>query len=43
MPAPERPLLLVDGDGPTLLVTTEPATGLTEAHAAQLEAWASSH
>jgi hypothetical protein len=29
--------------GPTLLVTTEPATGLTEAHAAQLEAWASSH
>jgi len=26
--------------GPTLLVTTDPATGLTEAHADQLEAWA---
>jgi len=26
--------------GPTLLVTTDPAVGLTEAHAAQLEAWA---
>lgn len=33
--ADERP-------GPTLLVTTDPATGLTEAHAAQLEAWAAS-
>ena len=26
--------------GPTLLVTTDPATGLTEAHADRLEAWA---
>ena len=26
--------------GPTLLVTTDPSTGLTEAHADQLEAWA---
>jgi len=26
--------------GPTLLVTTDPAVGLTEAQAAQLEAWA---
>ena len=26
--------------GPTLLVTTDPATGLTEAHAERLEAWA---
>lgn len=26
--------------GPTLLVTTDPAVGLTEAHAAELEAWA---
>ena len=32
--AAERP-------GPTLLVTTDPSTGLTEAHADQLEAWAS--
>ena len=31
--ASERP-------GPTLLVTTEPAVGLTEAHAGALEAWA---
>jgi len=28
--------------GPTLLVTTDPAVGLTEADAAQLEAWATS-
>jgi hypothetical protein len=28
--------------GPTLLVTTDPAVGLTEAHADQLEAWAAS-
>ena len=28
--------------GPTLLVTTDPAVGLTEAQAAQLEAWAAS-
>lgn len=28
--------------GPTLLVTTHPAVGLTEAQAAQLEAWAAS-
>ena len=28
--------------GPTLLVTTDPATGLTEAHADQLDAWARS-
>jgi hypothetical protein len=27
--------------GPTLLVATAPAVGLTEAHAAELEAWAS--
>ena len=29
--------------GPTLLVTTDPSTGLTEAHADQLESWAASH
>jgi hypothetical protein len=27
-------------EGPTLLVTTEPAVGLTEEHVARLEAWA---
>lgn len=29
--------------GPTLLVTTDPAVGLTGAQAAQLEAWAAGH
>ena len=28
---------------PTLLVSTDPATGLTDAHVAQLAAWAASH
>jgi hypothetical protein len=28
---------------PTLLVATDPATGLTDAHVAQLTAWAASH
>jgi hypothetical protein len=30
-------------DAPTLLVSTDPATGLTDRHVAQLTAWAASH